>query len=263
MTVRTFDWKPRPRFDPRDWTIETLLGTPHESQYDRVLDAELAALTARVAALEGKPTPPPQPPPPPPPPPPPSSAVHWDVPISLDQGEEGECVGHGWAHFLAANPHPESIGTEILQNPIAERLYERAQHFDGSPPDEQSGASVDGGARAAVEARGITAWHTAVSGITTVADAVIRLGPVVIGTDWLNSMMDPDPNTNVLTVDRRSGIAGGHCLLINGYDPATQHFTLKNSWGAGWGNNGEAQIRSTDLAWLLSQQGEAVTGTKP
>ena len=88
-------------------------------------------------------------PPAPNPPPAPGGAVLWDIPVWLDQGPEGECVGHGWAHALACTPKPYNIGTQILQNPTAEQLYERAQFFDGSPPDEQSGASTGGGAKAA------------------------------------------------------------------------------------------------------------------
>lgn len=262
MTVRTFDWKPLTVRDPRDWTVHELLSsTPHESQYDKLLDARITSLAARVAVLEGK-TPPAPVPVPPSPTPVPSGAVHWTIPICLDQEAEGECVGHGWAHAIAGNPKPLSIGNVTKQNPLAEHLYERAQHFDGSPPDEQSGASVDGGAKAAIESGDIAAYHSAGSSITAVAQAVVKFGPVVLGIPWLQSMFDPDPATNVLLVDENSGVAGGHCLVANGYDPATDLFTLHNSWGASWAVNGEAQIHAASLGWLLAQQGEAVLPTK-
>ena len=31
---------------------------------------------------------------------------------------------------------------------------------------------------------------------------------------------------------------GGHAVLAVGYDDGTQRFTVRNSWGAGWGKNG-------------------------
>jgi C1A family cysteine protease len=33
-------------------------------------------------------------------------------------------------------------------------------------------------------------------------------------------------------------VLGGHAVLAVGYDDATQRFTIRNSWGANWGQGG-------------------------
>ena len=52
------------------------------------------------------------------------------------------------------------------------------------------------------------------------------------------------PTPNVLTEELR----GGHCMLIIGYNDATQMFTCANSWGNSWGDRGLCYI---PYAYLL------------
>jgi C1A family cysteine protease len=66
----------------------------------------------------------------------------------------------------------------------------------------------------------------------------------------------PGPNESVL---------GGHCILIVGYDDARQMFTIRNSWGVGWGDKGYgympyAYLTDPDLAddfWAIELVGTA------
>lgn len=49
------------------------------------------------------------------------------------------------------------------------------------------------------------------------------------------------------------GCLGGHAILGVGYDDATQRFTIRNSWGSGWGDGGYfylpySYVTSPDLA---------------
>jgi C1A family cysteine protease len=52
---------------------------------------------------------------------------------------------------------------------------------------------------------------------------------------------------------------GGHAVLAVGYDDSTQRFTVRNSWGDGWGDHGYftmpyAYVTSARLAsdfWVL------------
>jgi C1A family cysteine protease len=41
---------------------------------------------------------------------------------------------------------------------------------------------------------------------------------------------------------------GGHAILIVGYDDPGRYFIVKNSWGAGWGENGYFNISYDDIA---------------
>ena len=248
MTERTLDRIPTPdHLKLQDNHLSNFLLVAYPSQYDKIIEAKLSALTARVAVLEGKL-------PVPPAPVPPSGRVVWDITVSLDQEAEGECVGHGWAHFIAASPNPNPIvGTQVKSNPTAEHLYERAQVFDGATPDEQSGASVGGGAKAAAELGTIVSSHWS-SNLLDIKNTILNHGPVVMGTDWYHSMMTPDANGQVHV---SGSVAGGHCYLIIGYEAATDLYLIHNSWGSGWGHNGDATISGTDLASLLASQGEA------
>jgi C1A family cysteine protease len=62
-------------------------------------------------------------------------------------------------------------------------------------------------------------------------------------------------------------LLGGHAVLCIGYDDATQRFTLRNSWGSDWGNNGNftlpyEYLLSPDLSddfWAI----KVVEGAKP
>lgn len=219
MTARTFDWHPNPALQGAGrWDVSLRLGASPTTAAGPVL---------------------------------------WPIGITLDQGPEGECVGHGWAHALAASPNPNAVvGSVILQNPVAELLYERAQFFDGSPPDEQSGASVGAGAKAAAEMGAITAYHWATT-LTAVQQALL-LGPVVLGMNWYAGMMTPDAGG---VIHPTGVLEGGHCILDRGYDPATGLHTLHQSWGQ-WGRNGDCYLHDADLALLLSQNGEAAIPTK-
>lgn len=86
-----------------------------------------------------------------------------------------------------------------------------------------------------------------------VAQAVLGVGPVIMGTNWYGSMMTP--TKGILRVD--GSISGGHAWVINGYNSKTRMFRMKNSWGRNWGLQGRAFISFENVQRLLSEQGEA------
>ena len=189
---------------------------------------------------------------------PPGLVSHtWGIPgEKLDQGADGACVGFGWAAELKA--YPKAVAGIGYTQAMA--IYHAAQKLDGFP-DDQEGSSVLAGAKA-VQADGyIDGYHWAFN-INDVCRAVSFLGPVVVGTNWLNSMFYPDPQ-GLLEVDEGSGVAGGHCYLVSGIVLGSQiaHgeplLRIRNSWGAGWGRRGDAFVRVSDFARLLAASGEA------
>lgn len=96
-----------------------------------------------------------------------------------------------------------------------------------------------------------------------VAEAVLSLGPVIIGIPWTTEMFYPDEEHHVIRPD--GNIIGGHALLVDGYNHGktrrgTKMFRLKNSWGRSWGNNGFAYIRMDHLDDLMDHYGEACIG---
>lgn len=54
--------------------------------------------------------------------------------------------------------------------------------------------------------------------------------------------------TQELTLADGTYIQGGHEFIIVGADDNTGMYTIQNSWGAGWGNNGYGQIKYTEFA---------------
>jgi hypothetical protein len=101
----------------------------------------------------------------------------------------------------------------------------------------------------------ITAYSHAFS--IDAALAALVNGPIAVGTVWLDSMMTPAKD-GTLTVNKRSKVDGGHEFVIDGYDPTRDAVRMTNSWGTGWGINGQAWIKTDDFAYLLSQQGDVV-----
>lgn len=87
-----------------------------------------------------------------------------------------------------------------------------------------------------------------------VRDALLQeLGPIIVGSPWLDGMTQPDPDGYINATGKR---VGRHAYLVVGYDQERQAFRLLNSWGPAWGQLGRAWIRTRDLQLLLSH-GEA------
>ena len=186
----------------------------------------------------------------------PPRSYTWSCGSVLDQGQQGSCVGHAWAHELIARP----VVVPGIDHATAVQLYYAAQGLDDEPGGEYPGASphyegtsVLAGAKATQNAGYITEYRWAF-GLDDLILALGHAGPAVIGLDWYNDMFDPDAD-GLLHVT--GGIAGGHAILANGVSVRKRLVRLHNSWSASWGVNGEAYIGFDDLAGLLKAGGEA------
>lgn len=173
----------------------------------------------------------------------------WACPTWLDQGNDGACVGFGWAHELVSDPVrvPESYDSAMV-------IYNRAKQLDQWPGEEYSGTSVLGGAKAVQESGHMPEYRWAF-GLDDVIDTVCAHGPVVIGIDWWSTMMEPDEYGFVTLTGGHP--VGGHCLLIRGVACVRKYFRLRNSWGRGWGVDGDCRISWDDMGRLLANQGDA------
>lgn len=144
--------------------------------------------------------------------------------------------------------------TRLLTEADALAFYSYATRHDGEPgvyPPTDNGSSGLAAAKALKHVGLITSYKHAF-GLEHLLGALM-LAPVIIGIPWLENMFKPDVNG---LLDVSGDVAGGHELVVKGYDPATDLVTLLNSWSDNWGIAGCASIHTTDLARLLADRGD-------
>lgn len=180
---------------------------------------------------------------------------HVDI---FDQKTLGSCTANAALGLLSTGPlwdnHPWTELDAVQLYREETRLDDRAipGHWE---PDDTGSAGIY--SCQALKARGlITSYRHAFS--LTTALGWLGIQPISIGIPWLNSMMDPTSG-GLIVVDRRSGVAGGHQVCVDGIDPKHSLVRIANSWGPSWGDRGWGWIKYDDLGWLLSKGGDVVT----
>lgn len=165
----------------------------------------------------------------------------------LDQGNEGSCVGHGFAHDVTARPVKF-----IMTHDDALWVYNRAKFLDQYSGEDYDGTTVLAGAKATVELGHYKEYRWAFSE-HDMALAVAFVGPVVIGINWYEGMFRPDSDGYLNPTGR---LAGGHCVIVNAININQSRYRIVNSWGLGWGERGQAWISRSDMDRLLMEDGE-------
>jgi hypothetical protein len=175
----------------------------------------------------------------------------WTCLPRLDQGREGSCVGHGWAHELAADP----VRVRDVTHGTALAIYHRAQQLDEWPGEQYEGTSVLAGAKA-VQEQGHMAEYRWAFGVDDVLAALSAHGPVVIGVDWHEGQMRTDARGYITPT---GPVMGGHCTLLRGLIRERGGWVCvgRNSWGRDWGIGGDFKLAAEDLGVLLANAGEA------
>lgn len=201
----------------------------------------------------------------------------WSISQWLDQGSEGSCVGHAFAHDLTARPQE----VEGIDHEYARQLYFEAQQIDpwaggayaGADPFYE-GTSTLAGAKVCQNKGYYDGYYWGVT-VEEVAQGIAYWGPCILGINWYEGMYWPDSNGFLHPVGNP---AGGHALLAHSVkivyksgwrswmwwartwsdvDLQRSYVWLHNSWGRGWGVDGRAKLSLADLALLLSQNGDA------
>jgi len=180
----------------------------------------------------------------------------WDCDEWFNQGNEGACVGFALGHHLAAEPDEvDGLSDRFLR----EKIYWEAQKIDRWPGGEypggdpfNSGTSVLAGVKI-VKALNLIKEYRWAFGLEALLYGVGYSGPAVIGIPWYNDMYKPDANGFVKPTGNN---VGGHAILVSGINIEEGYATLRNSWGKGWGKDGDCYITFEDLEKILNVRGE-------
>lgn len=166
-----------------------------------------------------------------------------------DQGESNKCVGFAWEHWI--DDAPRFHHTRPFSDP--HEIYRIAQIQDEWPGEDYEGTSIRGGAKALMELGFITEYGWAFD-LDTIIQAILEVGPVIVGTNWYSGMFEPDSQG---FLHPTGTIEGGHAYVLNGVGLFRKRLRMKNSWGRGWGTRGRAWIGFDDFSRLLAEEGEA------
>lgn len=189
-------------------------------------------------------------PPPPPLTPTPEPTLWSDSERVLDQGDTGHCVGFAGAQWGNTLPIDDRFANES-----GDDIYYECKVIDGEPLGEE-GTDVRSVAKA-LKARGRLSTYA----FGTVSDALAFLpqGPVIMGTDWTESMFSPNSDGVVIP---SGDPVGGHCYVLVGYDPSNDRLRFRNSWGDRWGIGGDFFINRSHYERLFRRNGEALAAVE-
>lgn len=189
----------------------------------------------------------------------------YAVPV-VDQGNLGSCTGNGIASALAYLQEKE--GAPMVY-PSRLFIYYNERVMEGTV-NSDAGAEIRDGIKSVVDLgycpetdwpydigvfstrpsalaysnalRGLVRTYQKVDvGAAALQQALASGYPVVVGFTVYDSFYNHSDGTiNLPTVS--DGIAGGHCVIVVGYDQTSRRFKFQNSWGTGWGTRGFGTI---------------------
>ena len=169
----------------------------------------------------------------------------WHSDRVLNQGKTPHCVGFGWAAWGICTPVESNY-----HNTDGHSIYSKAKLYDGIYANSP-GSTVRSGAKAMLSKNRIVSYYFA-RNIAEAEEFVALHGPVVLGVEWYEGMLQTDTRGLVSPTGK---LLGGHCILWKGV--AGNYAVLRNSWGLGWGVGGECKILLRDLGDIYHNNGEA------
>jgi C1A family cysteine protease len=80
--------------------------------------------------------------------------------------------------------------------------------------------------------------YVTLSNIDDQKNWIDTVGPLSACFTVYNDFFGYGANSGVYTANTSTGVAGGHCIVIVGYDDSKQAWLIRNSWNTGWGMAG-------------------------
>jgi C1A family cysteine protease len=191
----------------------------------------------------------------------PSRGVHvpeyryWVTAPVMDQGATSQCVAYTWRQWLNSAPIMDRLSRK---GPDVRTIYKRAQQIDEWYGEDYDGTSVRAGAKVMVE-HGLLKEYVWSVNAAEIALFILTKGTVTVGTNWYESMFQPDQK-GLVSIARNSESVGGHAYLCTGYNKTRGLFRFINSWGASYGINGRFYMTGETFERLLREDGESCAG---
>lgn len=182
----------------------------------------------------------------------------WWRPGVWDQGQSSSCTAHACIGVVASSPfRHRSYEHLAYYDTFDDRmaLYKKSQRYDPWPGERYEGTSTDAPFKVLRERGHISQWRWCF-GLDDVLRTLSHHGPVAIGVDWHQGMVEWDRD---FYLSPKGGTVGGHAVELIGLNVTKKTVTVVNSWGPGWARRGRGLLRFEDLGVLLEARGEAVT----
>ena len=181
---------------------------------------------------------------------------HWATGKVLDQGMTPHCVEYSGRQWLMSNPvrnqWPGDYGS----------LYKLCQQNDEWDGEDYDGTSVRALFKV-LQSNGYVDGYAWAWDNFTVTAWILQHGPMVLGTDWYEGMMETDRDG---FIHAPGAPVGGHAYLLHGTnrnklcpDGTRGAHRICQSWGTAWGEHGYCWLSYKDTELLLANQGEACT----
>lgn len=192
----------------------------------------------------------------------------WRVRIPiLDQGQVGSCTGEAGTYALGTD---DGAGQGLVNALTAggvvvavDQAYAYGIYHNNTVIDGFDGVwePDDTGSSGLATAQTLKSWGQVRSyaHCTTLRQvlAALQRGTVLLGTNWYDSMFEPNVDGEV-TILPRAVIAGGHEYLAIGVDPDHKMIDCVQSWGPEWGLGGRFKMSYDTLERLLDEDGDAI-----
>lgn len=190
--------------------------------------------------------------------------------VVLDQGASGTCTGHAGVHFIHCAPLSHKAFLDPYKLYREAVLLDEYSNNDGDAtlqPDSalQGGSSGTGIAKALAKRDLIQAEYVWGSTSREAIEWVLTRGPVMMGSNWYESMFNPTLE-GFVKITPGTTLAGGHEYVIRGVDQRRAIAELVNSWGSRWNAGPGKKTRPgfflmdfETLERLFNEDGDAVS----
>lgn len=178
--------------------------------------------------------------------------------LPLNQGDLGDCTANALCAALNCGPNYSASGPAVRSYPAVEAdaitLYSRETTDEGAPyPPNDPGGTGLAVCRAGQELGWLERYAHAFDFNRALRALVLR--PVIAGINWYDSMDEPD-SSGLVSISPNAFVRGGHEVCGAQIITADRLVVFWNSWGSGWGIQGQFAMTYDTIERLLSEQGD-------